>query len=149
RLNPATPHDTGRTAVAERFADQSHRIVQPALQSNPCCTGVRRCERRHAVHHDVLGEWIVRRGSCRREPLVEDLIRRIGLTLKGLWGLAAPHHPVVFCTRLPCPARHTPCAPARSHPENVPLYTRYCSCLPGIPLGHACPSAPCEELRIR
>jgi len=37
-LRPAILHDTGRTAVAERFADQNHRSVQPALQSNPCCT---------------------------------------------------------------------------------------------------------------
>jgi hypothetical protein len=38
RPSPATPRDTGRTAVAERVANQRHRLVQPALQRNQCCT---------------------------------------------------------------------------------------------------------------
>jgi hypothetical protein len=41
RRSPATPHDIGRPAVAERVADQRHRIVPPASQSNPCRAGVR------------------------------------------------------------------------------------------------------------
>ena len=65
RCSPATRHNTGGTAVAERLADQRHRIVQPALQRNVCrtadadhgeATGVCRCEVRHTVHHDVLGQ---------------------------------------------------------------------------------------------
>jgi hypothetical protein len=65
RPTPATRHDTGRTAVAKCLANQSDRMVQPALQAQPMLHRQHRAPGGHRHPSGRGGNTAVGSAPCR------------------------------------------------------------------------------------